>query len=77
MTAGGMAIAKTLSPAMRRALHQRQEDLLADRAVLTGHGMTLKALRRRGVAEGQRPCLLTQQGRDVIAVDPRITSGPG
>ncbi len=77
MTGGAVAIARTLSPAMRRALHQRQEDLLADRAVLTGHGMTLKALRRRGVADGRRPCLLTEQGRAVIDAVSNISSGPG
>lgn len=71
------AIIKTLSPAMRNALRRRQEDMLADRAVLTGHGMTLKALRRRGVAQGKRPCLLTVQGRAVIAADPNISSGLG
>lgn len=76
-TAAAIAIVKTLSPAMRRALCHRQEDLFGDRGVLIGHGMTLKALRRRGVAEGKRPCTLTEQGRVVIAADPTISGGPG
>jgi len=76
MAAEPAAIARTLSPAMCRTLLQRQEDLFADDAILTGHGMTLKALRRRGIAAGKKPCRLTDGGRAVIAIDPRISGGP-
>ena len=70
------AVASTLSKPMRCTLAAAQEDLFADRAVLTGHGMTLKALRRRQIAAlSQRATILTAFGRAVIAADPRIGGG--
>lgn len=56
-----------LTRAMRAALRRRQEDLLDDRATVTGHGMTTKALRERGVIAGAMPhAVLTQFGRAVL-----------
>ncbi|MEN2749250.1 hypothetical protein [Sphingomonas sp. T9W2] len=70
MTAADAAgVAATLSGPMRRALAAAQEDLFADRAVVVGHGMTIKALRRRRIVTRQRPALLTLFGRAVIAAD--------
>lgn len=60
-------VATTLSVPMRRALQRAQEDMFADRATVTGHGMTLKALRRRAIVTRGRPSILTQFGRLVIA----------
>ncbi|WP_230770633.1 hypothetical protein [Sphingomonas sp. Leaf4] len=60
-------VAVTLSPPMRRALRAAQEDLFADRAIVAGHGMTLKALRTRRIVTRERPAILTQFGRLVIA----------
>lgn len=68
MTASDPAdVAATLSGPMRRALAAAQEDLFADRAVVVGHGMTIKALRRRRIVTRERPALLTLFGRAVIA----------
>ncbi len=61
-------VAATLSGPMRRALARAQEDLFADRAVVVGHGMTIKALRTRRIVTRERPALLTAFGRAVIAV---------
>ncbi len=70
------AAAAGLSEPMRRALLHAQEDLFTDKAVVTGHGMTLKALRRRQIAAlSQRITILTAFGRAVIAADPRIGGG--
>lgn len=61
-------VAASLSEPMRRALARAQEDLFVDRAVVTGHGMTIKALGRRRIVTRERPALLTAFGRAVIAI---------
>ena len=66
-------LAAHLTSAQRRALRQRQEDLLADRAIVSGHGMTMRALRSRGIITGAMPhATLTELGREVVAAAPQI-----
>lgn len=61
-------VAASLTPAMRRALWRRQEDMVEPpRATVTGHGMTMRGLRQRGVIAGAMPhALVTEAGRAVI-----------
>lgn len=69
-------LARTLTPPMRRALRERQEDLLDDRAVVSGHGMTVRALRARGLVVGAMPrAIVTPTGRAVLDIDPEL-DGP-
>lgn len=61
-------IARGLTPAMRRALRQRQQDMLGATPTVTGHGMTMRGLRARGVVAGAMPfARLTDLGAAVIA----------
>jgi broad specificity phosphatase PhoE len=70
-------LVQTLTPAMRDALRTRQEDLLGDRAVVCGHGMTVRALRARGIVTGAMPrAIVTPVGREVLDLDPTITGEP-
>ena len=60
-------VAGGLTPSMRDTLRRRQPDLFGEGAVVTGPGMTLKALRRRGVVEGVAPrARVTELGELVI-----------
>lgn len=69
--------ARDLTPAMRQALRTRQEDLLEDRATVVGPGMTMKALRQRGLVAGAIPrAIITPAGREVVNADPEIRGGP-
>lgn len=70
-------LASTLTPPMREALRTRQEDLFDDRALVRGHGMTVRALRARGIVAGAMPrAIVTPIGREVLDLDPTITDGP-
>jgi hypothetical protein len=60
-------IARGLSTAMRRALRRRQADMLGADPIVSGHGMTMRALRQRGVIVGAMPhARLTEFGAGVV-----------
>ena len=61
-------VAASLTSPQRRALWRVQEEFFDDRATVSGHGMTMRALRKRGVVIGAMPhACLTPFGRDVAA----------
>ena len=64
-TAFASFVAEGLTPPMRETLRRRQEDMFGP-PVVAGAGMTLKALRRRGVIEGRAVARVTELGEMVI-----------
>ena len=70
-------VAGSLTAAQRHALWRIQEQLFEGRATVTGHGMTMRAFRSRGIVSGAMPfAYITPFGREVMAAA-RLSSSDG
>lgn len=71
------AVVAALTPPQRHALWRAQEQLFEGKATVTGHGMTMRALRARGVIIGAMPyAYVTPFGRDVMRLAFSNSSDP-
>lgn len=62
-------LASELTDPQRRTLRRRQRSLFPDPAEAAGHGMTMRALRARGIIEGAMPhAKVTDLGEQVCAI---------